>query len=57
MLKHENLGGTHNGVMKLVGEAVAQAHGENLKVLGIATWGVIAFRKKLVIIFKQIKLS
>ncbi len=43
-------GGTNTGVMRLVGEAVAdEYHTTNLVVLGIATWGVIALREKLIV--------
>jgi hypothetical protein len=44
-------GGANAGVMRLVGEAVAdEFHKYNFKltVLGIATWGRIALRQKLV---------
>lgn len=40
-------GGTNTGVMRLVGEAVADeyhAQSTNLVVLGIATWGKVALR-------------
>lgn len=45
-------GGTNTGVMRLVGEAVAEEYpkyssDEELTVLGIATWGKIAMREKL----------
>ena len=41
-------GGTNTGVMRLVGEAVAdEFHVCNLTVLGIATWGKIAFRDQM----------
>jgi hypothetical protein len=43
-------GGTNAGVMRLVGEAVADefhAQSNNLVVLGIATWGKIALRDKM----------
>jgi transient receptor potential cation channel subfamily M protein 2 len=45
-------GGTNTGVMKLVGEAVAEelpkySSDTKLTVLGIATWGKIALRKNL----------
>lgn len=43
-------GGTNTGVMRLVGEAVAdEFHTCNLTVLGIATWGKIAFRDQMVV--------
>jgi len=42
--------GTNTGVMRLVGEAVAdEFHTCNLTVLGIATWGKIAFRDQMVV--------
>ncbi|XP_072174396.1 transient receptor potential cation channel subfamily M member-like 2 [Diadema setosum] len=45
-------GGTHAGVMKYVGEAVrdhALANGRsNVVAIGIASWGVIAHREKLI---------
>lgn len=43
-------GGTEQGVMRLVGEAVAEEQlmrGKDLVVLGITTWGVIAQRELL----------
>jgi len=45
-------GGTNHGVMRLVGEAVAEEYPKyssdtELTVLGIATWGKIAMREKL----------
>jgi len=45
-------GGTNAGVMRLVGEAVAEEYPKyssdtELTVLGIATWGKIAMREKL----------
>lgn len=43
-------GGTEQGVMRLVGEAVAEEQlmrGKDLVVLGVATWGVIAERELL----------
>ncbi len=45
-------GGTNTGVMRLVGEAVAEKYPKypadtKLTVLGIATWEVIAMRDKL----------
>lgn len=43
-------GGTNTGVMRLVGEAVADDfHNTNLTVLGIATWGKIAMRDKMIV--------
>mgnify|MGYP002630676715 CR=1 FL=1 len=45
-------GGTNTGVMRLVGEAVAdEYHKSDLTVLGIATWGVISLRDKLIVRF------
>ena len=36
--------------MRLVGEAVAEeVHASTLTVLGIATWGKIAFREKMMV--------
>ncbi len=45
-------GGTHTGVMKLVGEAVVESIVDLSKVtvLGIATFGAIADREKLLVI-------
>jgi transient receptor potential cation channel subfamily M protein 2 len=44
-------GGTNTGVMRLVGEAVAEEFQDNkLTVLGIATWGKIALRDKMIVI-------
>ena len=41
-------GGSNSGVMKLVGEAVAdQSHKHNLTLIGIATWGRVSNRKML----------
>jgi transient receptor potential cation channel subfamily M protein 2 len=40
-------GGTNTGVMKLVGEAVAESMSK-LTVIGIASWGKIAMRNELV---------
>ncbi len=45
-------GGTNTGVMRLVGEAVAEEYPKyssdtELTVLGVATWGKIAMRDKL----------
>lgn len=40
-------GGTNTGVMKLVGEAVSESISK-LTVIGIASWGKIALRDKLV---------
>mgnify|MGYP002786892365 CR=1 FL=1 len=43
-------GGTNTGVMRLVGEAVAdEFHTCNLIVIGIATWGKIAFRNQMIV--------
>lgn len=43
-------GGTNTGVMRLVGEAVAdEFHTCNLTVLGIASWGKIAFREQMMV--------
>ena len=45
-------GGTNTGVMRLVGEALAEEYHKyntNLTVLGIATWGTIEFKEKLVV--------
>ena len=45
-------GGTNTGVMRLVGEAVADefnVHKTKLTVLGIATWGKIAMRNQIVL--------
>ena len=44
-------GGTNTGVMKLVGEAIAESVVDLSKValLGIATWGKIADRNELVV--------
>jgi hypothetical protein len=41
-------GGTNTGVMRLVGEAVSEEFNK-LIVIGIATWGKIALRKKLIV--------
>lgn len=42
-------GGTNVGVMRLVGDAVNEdLRANKLHVLGIATWGVVAFRDKLI---------
>ena len=46
-------GGTNTGVMRLVGEAVAEEYPKyssdtNLIVLGIVTWGIVALKDKLV---------
>lgn len=46
-------GGTNTGVMRLVGEAVAEefsGQDNKLTVLGIATWGKIALRNKMIVI-------
>ena len=43
-------GGTHNGVMKYVGEAVRDYGidaGKNVVAIGIATWGVLNNKVKL----------
>ena len=48
-------GGTHTGVMRLVGEAVAEEgykyslKDNELPVIGIATWGVIQSREDLIV--------
>lgn len=45
-------GGTNTGVMRLVGEAVADEFNKKpveLTVLGIATWGNIAMRDKMIV--------
>ena len=43
-------GGTNAGVMKLVGEAVADHKSKvNITTIGIATWGKVYLRKQLVI--------
>lgn len=46
-------GGTNTGVMRLVGEAVAEEFHKNSKskitVLGIAKWGNIALRNQMII--------
>jgi transient receptor potential cation channel subfamily M protein 2 len=45
-------GGTNTGVMRLVGEAVAEEFQKgqfDLTVLGIATWGKIALREQMTI--------
>lgn len=43
-------GGTNKGVMRLVGDAVEEDfHAHELTVLGIATWGCIAFREDLIV--------
>jgi transient receptor potential cation channel subfamily M protein 2 len=44
-------GGTNAGVMKLVGDAIAESVVDLSKVavLGIATWGKVAYRNKLVV--------
>lgn len=45
-------GGTEYGVMRLVGEAVAEEpskYGRDIVVLGIATWGKIALRDRMVL--------
>lgn len=45
-------GGTNTGVMRLVGEAVAQEfhhYSTKLTVLGIATWGKIALRNQMIV--------
>jgi hypothetical protein len=49
-------GGTNTGVMKLVGEAISESVVDLSKValLGIATWGKIAFKSKLVVRFLSI---
>jgi transient receptor potential cation channel subfamily M protein 2 len=41
-------GGTNAGVMRLVGEAVSEEF-NSLVVIGIAAWGTIASRNKLVV--------
>ena len=44
-------GGTNNGVMRLVGEAVTEEshkYSADITVLGIATWGRVAFRDKMI---------
>ena len=44
-------GGTNSGVMKLVGEAVADEldkYNLNLPVIGIATWGKVFMREKFI---------
>ena len=46
-------GGTNTGVMKLVGEAVSESISK-ITVIGIATWGKVALRDKL-IVRKRIK--
>jgi transient receptor potential cation channel subfamily M member 2 len=46
-------GGTNTGVMRLVGEAVADEfhkYNQKLTVLGIATWGKIALREQMIVI-------
>jgi hypothetical protein len=44
-------GGTNNGVMKLVGDAIAESVDDLSKVtvLGIATWGKVAGREDLAV--------
>ena len=44
-------GGTNTGVMKLVGEAIVESLVDlgKIAVLGIATWGIIADRDKLIV--------
>lgn len=54
-------GGTNTGVMRLVGEAVAEEYEKydfKLPVLGIATWGVVLMRDKLLnkVCFKATKI-
>jgi transient receptor potential cation channel subfamily M protein 2 len=45
-------GGTNTGVMRLVGEAVAdEFHTCDLTVLGIATWGKVSFREQMIVSF------
>jgi transient receptor potential cation channel subfamily M protein 2 len=43
-------GGTNAGVMRLVGDAVAQdLNAKDLTVLGIASWGCIDFNEELIV--------
>jgi transient receptor potential cation channel subfamily M protein 2 len=43
-------GGTNTGVMRLVGDAVAEDLNEqDLTVLGIASWGCIAFNNDMIV--------
>ena len=42
-------GGTNTGVMRLVGDAVAEdLNAQDLTVLGIASWGCISFKENMV---------
>lgn len=43
-------GGTNQGVMKLVGDAVADEYTHNLTVIGVATWGAVQNREQLEVI-------
>ena len=42
-------GGTNTGVMKLVGEAISEDLSD-VPVIGIASWGKVAFRDKLILV-------
>jgi hypothetical protein len=43
-------GGTNTGVMKLVGDAIAEdLNAEDLTVLGIASYGCIAFNEDMIV--------
>jgi transient receptor potential cation channel subfamily M protein 2 len=43
-------GGTNKGVMRLVGDAVAEdLNAQDLTVLGIASWGCIAFNEDMIV--------
>lgn len=45
-------GGTDKGVMRLIGDAVAEdLHATDLTVLGIATWGCVEKNDLLVVIY------
>ena len=49
--------GSHSGVAKLVGEAVSENAHHKLNVIGIVSWGTVAYREKLEVrIFNEIKL-
>ena len=39
--------GSHSGVTKLVGEAVAENLHHKLNLIGVVTWGTVAYREKL----------
>lgn len=43
-------GGTNTGVMKLVGEAISEGtQKQDIVLLGIATWGVLSLKEKMIV--------